>query len=174
MKWRIAALLIGLVLLLTSCSRHNNLKVSIDGEEKILISKEYDEELYIYKDTQKAAVKINSGKIIVKLVEPTNSGILCVNNGYFVGVNIGEFDGWVKYFPYYSDLTDMTAGKTVVHDNWLEFIKINNNLGYAITYTQSILGNGNGSIYLLELIDSEWTWSLFASLDFIPCSVSLF
>lgn len=36
-----------------------------------------------------------------------------------------------------------------------------------------MLGSGSGSIYLLELIDDEWNWRLFASLDFAPCSVTM-
>lgn len=180
MKWKLAPISIALVLILTSCSsKYNNLKVSIDGDERVLIPGVYDEELYIYEDSpikipdKKAVMEMDSDKIIVKLVEPTSSGILCVNNGYFVGVNVGEFDGWVKYFPYYSDLTDMTGGTTVIHENWVDFIKIDNSFGYVITYIPSILGNGSGSIYTLELIESEWTWNLFASLDFIPCSVTM-
>lgn len=126
MKWKITLFLIGIVFLLVSCDGNfDRIKVSIDGEERVLISKEFDKEAYIYEDTDthKVTMNVNTGQIIIKSVDSISSDILCVDNGYFVGVNIGEFDGWVKYYPYHSNLTDITGGKTVVHENLVRFYK---------------------------------------------------
>ncbi len=84
-------------------------------------------------------------------------------NGYFLGVDVGEFDGWVKYFPHYSARQPEIVGpsRDVVNENCRGFVEESGNKVYLFTWKYAgLYSPGSGFIYELRLPDSkgEWEW----------------
>ena len=97
--------------------------------------------------------------------------IMCGNNGYFVGVDIGEFDGWVTYYPYYSVFAPEIVGepRMVAGENCRGLIGIDDRNGYALTGLAHLFTD-RGALYRLSLPEgeSDWTWSKVADLPGCP------
>lgn len=88
-------------------------------------------------------------------------------NGYFLGVDVGEFDGWVKYFPYYSAVAPEIVGSSrdVVNENCRGFVEDWSRNVYLFTWDYAgLYSPGSGVIYELRLpsLDGEWEWKQVA------------
>lgn len=97
------------------------------------------------------------------------------DHGYFLGVTLGEWDGWVKLYPYHSALAPEIVGEPqmVVNENCRGIIQINNALGYLLVGTTgSILDTeaALGAIYELRLNKEsrEWEWEKLSNLPGYP------
>ncbi len=90
-------------------------------------------------------------------------------NGYFLGVDVGEFDGWVKYFPYYSAVAPEIVGSSrdVVNENCRGFVEDWSRNVYLFTWDYAgLYSPGSGVIYELRLpsLDGEWEWKQVAEV----------
>lgn len=115
--------------------------------------------------------------ISAEMPPETDSYTLKGNNGYFVGTDIGEFDGWVKYFPYYSVMAPEIVGEPadVVDENCLGFIKVDSTRGYLLTwvYQGGILEayeGVSGGVYELRFpnADNDWSCTRIADIKGLP------
>ena len=163
------------MLILCSCSANNDsIKVNYNGTNLNLKSEQFNAKEYQNinfsekTNGKKPIIEINSEKLTITFVKLEYSKISCCDNSFFVGIDLGEFGGWVKQFPYYPNLNQQSYERTIVNENCLELIKIDNKRLFAITYTM----NAGGNVYLLELNNGDWHLSLYASLDFSPEAVS--
>lgn len=177
----------GLIINLTACSpdKSNRLKVvSSDYPEiKYLISKEFDSELLSlwtspnnpYQDYNCYISMENNDLCISNKAINTKMFLQQFNNGYFVGVNLGEFDGWVRYYPYYSNDPIAGPSRTVTTENCCGIIPVDREHGYLLTYgeflsTETDLYEYRGVIYNLSYSydKREWEWNILTSFDGIP------
>ena len=55
------------------------------------------------------------------------------DNGYFLGIDMGEFDGWVRYYPYHSEQPEAGESVLVVDQNAKGFCRIDNRNAYLFT-----------------------------------------
>ena len=108
--------------------------------------------------------------IIVRTIRE-NEGkthIFNADYGYFVGVNIGEFDGWVRFYPYNSVCFDLES-TPVVNENCLGFIKISNSKGYLVTEDFRSMSKSECIGHLLELSgdyeSGTFKWETIAETD---------
>lgn len=104
-------------------------------------------------------------------------GMLTVNNGedfpkthiqgfhcgYFLGVDYGESDGWVRYYPYYSTLPEAGDSQMVVEENCRGIIGLDLETGLLLTEQHHGFWVNRaeeiGSIFLLQLDCATWKWS---------------
>lgn len=173
-KIRIVGFFLSVFFLLSSCNHGTRLSVC---------SVDYPTLRYLYADTfdydmalewflpnnpyaeYSCAISLLNGELYVE--NPSESPTSFVeefDNGYFVGLDLGEFDGWVKYYPYHSRLHE-EDGIIVCKENCKGIIKVNSQRGYLLTgeYFQS-----KGNIYLINFSDDAWTWSEPILLDGYP------
>ena len=92
------------------------------------------------------------------------------DNGYFVGIKLGEWDGWVRYYPYHTNLTDEDS-MIVAQEGCCGIIPDpdDRHKGYIIT-NGGEYGNGNGKVYglTLENLERKWQWYLIGSIEGSP------
>lgn len=85
--------------------------------------------------------------------------------GYFLGTNIGEFGGWLKY---YKRLPDHSPQEEVLisEENSLGYQKIDSESFFAfVGDVAHMISRGRTEIYLMEYIDSQWNWKVIAEVD---------
>ena len=87
------------------------------------------------------------------------------DNGYFVGVDMGEFDSWVMFFPYYSAIMPelVREPEMVVNEHCLGFVKVDNTRGYLFTRKEAdhsaYLEHPNiGLVYELQFPTGKSNW----------------
>ena len=95
-----------------------------------------------------------------------DSHLLHLNGtGYFVGINMGEFGGWLRYYegkPY--DNTD--EGVLVSESNCWGYQKVDYGKFYSFVGDVAHLNClGRTEIYLMEYIDKQWNWKSIADID---------
>ena len=169
-----------MVVTLFSCSlgkKEISITSTYDGLNK-LIEGEIDIDRlndWIYIDdnpyySYECAVSVYDGTLHVSEIEDDSyrQYMFAGDNGYFMGVSIGHFDGWVRYYPYNSAFTS-TESKLICTSNCVGMVKRDNRHGYFITPDTSSEG-GRGIIYELTLSDtsSEWECSELLSIDGAP------
>lgn len=169
-----------LLIVLISCKSNNYIKVSSYDYNGLKRLKEGDfsketaltwgrpENPY---DNYTCYVTVKNDELLISNSEPSYlSDVMPMNNGYFVGVDLGEFDGWVRYFPYYSAYPESGESFVVANENFGGFIKIDNNSGFAITYTYTMtpFDDGEGKVYYLSLKQKEWTYGTAITFSGIP------
>lgn len=135
---------------------------------------------YCYND---CFLKLNdNNELVIYSDEPRHqTHLFCGDSGYFVGLSIGDYDGWVILYPYdygyissekYSGPLKITPDMEpfiVAHENCLGFIKIDNKNGYMITSDYWGFEDENGNdiysrIYRLYIDEnSNWQWELIGS-----------
>lgn len=112
----------------------------------------------------------NDELIISNKVDYNESFTMKGNIGYFVGVNIGHSDGWVKWYPTHSAWSPEIVGKPklVADESCQGFIKVDNNKGYLFTY--DTFDDAIGYIYELVLpdINGEWQWQRVGQFSSCP------
>lgn len=127
------------------------------------------------------SVSVEDGKLEISNKRNDNTGVYLqqFNNGYFMGVDLGEFDGWVRYFPYYSNLYDLhpdIIGEPVVVVQQPCFGFIQQDLDHGYVLTRGLNADENvyyGMIYELNGYRGKggsWTWSEYASFEGVPQS----
>lgn len=103
---------------------------------------------YVSEENGKLLVSVSSGH------ESPDAFSMRGHYGYFVGVDMGEFDGWLKCYPYFSaQEAEIVDEPVMVSDkNCRGIVKVNNTLGYAFGWTE---------IYKLVVPEGEkeWTWA---------------
>ena len=121
-------------------------------------------------------VSISDGKLIIsKSAETKESHIMAGNNGYFIGVDLGEFDGFIEYRSYHSAWSEdwtppVTAmSETVIPENCRGFVKADNTYGYALT-GYSHMFTDEGAIYKLTFptANSYYTCTKICELSACP------
>lgn len=115
-------------------------------------------------------VTAENGKLNVSNYSPEyKSAVMEMDNGYFVGVNLGEFDGWVRYFPYYGKYPESGEEFLVAKENFCGFVQINNEQGYVLTYPETDIGKESGIIYQLSMSeDGKWTSETAGTISGTP------
>lgn len=112
----IILLVLSLLIPTTSCSAPNSIEVTSKDYPKLtkLSPSEFDKE----KEIERELAALEDDEFVYRVCYLTvEDDSLCVENnvdyfrttqeetfsfGYLVGVNIGEFDGWVRWFPYHT------------------------------------------------------------------------
>ena len=100
--------------------------------------------------------------------EDSKSSVLMMNNGYFVGVNLGHMDGWVRYFPYFSAFPEAGESKVVTDDYFYAFAEISYELAYLMTTNPTFTGTNQCNVYKLYFEDDVWNWEIVATFDGYP------
>lgn len=122
------------------------------------------------------SVSVSNGMLLISNDSQERKTYLTqFDNGYFVGVDLGEFDGWVKYYPYYSTLPEAGEPKQVSDQNCRGIITKDRRNGYLLTGdTGGTSGVYQGSIYTLHYSEEEarWEWDLLETLDELPLAYS--
>ncbi len=183
---RITALSIALLfcvsLLLPSCAKADHLEVVSEDFPKLryLQAGEYDEEeirssfdidvnmhyKHAYMVSEKDGKLCVSEGIDYKIQSARK--ISC-DNGYFVSVNIGEFDSWVEYYDYRMGCFDdypTPEGQLVTNNLPFDFVEIDRRKMYLITEEYDHDSDSNWEpdfdtvLFKLWLPDlnSQWQW----------------
>ena len=111
-------------------------------------------------------VSLENGSIVISDKSVTTSQhILKGNYGYFVGVDLGEFGGWCKYYEYGSN-----EGALFAKSNCYALISVDLDKGYMISKKASAEQNGITHITKLtrEKDSSEWNAELITSFVGAP------
>ena len=93
------------------------------------------------------------------------------DNGYFFGVDLGEFDGWVRYHPYFSQYPESGYGALVSTENCLGIVAQDRRNGYIITYKAL---SSSGTVYKIYYSEEnkKWEWTLLKSFETTPMAFS--
>ena len=183
MKFKILIIisLLLVIINMSGCgSEKNILNVTSEdypGLEKLTAQEPIREELQLFSyldcpyQTMTCRVYCDNGKLKISSDENiSNCHAVTVDYGYFLGVDMGEFDGWVNFYPYHSTYPEAGNIINVVSDeNCRGLIKIDNRNVLLFTGLTHVLTD-EGRIYKLEYSEDEgkWTWSLFAELGSAP------
>lgn len=167
---------------LSSCASKNTISVTSPDYPSLtkMIASSFDREQaqlatlpeYPYNDYQCVVSEENGVLCIRSQSQADGSYQKGFDNGYFLGVDMGEFDGWVKYYPYYTNVTGDSDVRLVSNENCCGIIKRNNQNGYILTGTRSTLSTmpSAGSVYVIHYSQdvAAWTWETKISLDGFP------
>ena len=120
--------------------------------ENMYFVKEKDGELFIYNGVEDYSHKKNN------VYSPAYKG-------YFLGVNIGEFGGWLKYYDRLPD--DGEPNEVIVAQKNLQgYQKIDNKRFFSfVGDVPHLTYKGSTEIYLMEYIDESWAWKSIATLE---------
>lgn len=162
---RLTIILFAVVFLASCRSGANEIEVTgdISGVEKL-----YASEYSFDRDAEPYFVSTVNNKLSLsnKRGDPKYSHVMPGDNGYFVGITIGEFDGWVRYYPYYS-FDPLVAGqeKVICEENCQGFIKIDNKNAYMFTGL-ALVTTEYGKVYKLNYSDeTDWTCNQIFEVD---------
>lgn len=111
-----------------------------------------------YHDYVTSVSVVNGQLCLGNQIESRQSYLQCFDNGYFMGVDIGEFDGWVKYCPYFSLLPEAGREKLVSEQNCRGIIARDHRNGYILTSQSLYAMNCENENY-------QWEWRLIESFD---------
>ena len=165
-----------IILPISSCSSANRLSVSSDDYPKLshMTAGEFDEEKAMtwfldnpYSDYT-CSVSNKNGELWISNQKLNNrSYIQQFNNGYFFGVDLGDYDGWVKYSPYNTALTGDDF-QVVSNENCCGIISKDKQNGYILTGIRShiIGGDSKGSMYTVTYDDTIKTWQWDKTISF--------
>lgn len=167
------------VLVLTSCNRGERIAVysadyrGLTGLKEGEFDSDAAKTWYLnqnpYRDFS-CHVSEKNGKLFISN-RPGNEGIYSFKGdlGYFIGVDFGVYDGWVRYYPYNSGESG-DSPVLVIGENCKGMIAADNRRGYLLT--RNLFGDedAGGSLYELVLDDGsgEWKWNLIAKTDDAP------
>ncbi len=136
---------------------YDGVSVLIPGE---LTQSQIDATVFLeHPDYDKYACEVSAKGGVLCVNRPTaapTSHCLPLNGGYFLGVDLGEFDGWVQWYPYHAnDPNTVTEPQSVTLQNCLGMIDLGTgNDAYMITYEYM----GKGVIWRLRHDGNAWTW----------------
>ena len=170
---------------LPSCSAKDRLEVVSEDFPNLRYLKagEYDEEeirnsIWIdpyveYKDYKHLyMVSENDGQLMISEgigYEFSKSKVAACDNGYFVAVNLGEYDSWVEYYDYrmgWHEEFPEPVRTLVTNDYPFKFEMIDRHNMFLITYRYDADSDSNWDpsmktvIFKLWLsdLDSDWQW----------------
>ena len=116
-------------------------------------------------------VSVEDGKLCVNCHESAYPSVFHMefDCGYFVGVDLGEWDSWIYYYPYHSNMIDedpsVSPPVLVSTESCKGFIKIDNRHGYLLTGPQHIdiltaPVSEEGTLHELRYSEEmeKWTW----------------
>lgn len=137
-----------LLIFLSSCSSGKTLKVYRDDlTPEVLkegtISFEIEEKpFYCYLSVH------GENKILVQeTLESKNTHFAAVNYIYYIGVENGEFGGWVGYGVHFEDFSK--SGKVIIEEQCQGLIKVDNEKVLLLTGLSHLVTD-EGKLYLLE------------------------
>lgn len=85
--------------------------------------------------------------------------------GYFTGLDLGEFDGWLRFSQYHSDITEK-EDTIIAREQCLGFKEVSG--GDILTCTRSAEGF-TGYVYRLHYVGEDknghWEWGKYATID---------
>ena len=148
-------------------SDYDSLKYLEEGPfDKEQLSNWYHSE-HLY-DGYTCYVSISNGKLCIsnQNVQP-QSFLQQFDNGYFIGVDLGEFDGWVKYYPYFSQYPESGNEALVSTENCCGIIAQDRRNGYILTYKAL---TSFGTVYKIHYSEenSKWEWEVLKSFETTP------
>ena len=172
------------ILLAVSCTSKNRVKVlSADYPElRYLEPGEFDEKLS-WKwnlnenpyNSYACGVGVQDGTLTVNNTGRSQKSYTeGFDGGYFLGVDYGEFDGWVRYYPYYSTYPETGDSQMVVEENCRSIVKLDLQTGLLLTaQSGGILVEHTedyGSIFLLQFDSTtlKWSWEKVAKTHGAP------
>jgi len=91
------------------------------------------------------------------------------NYGYFVGIDLGHWDGWVRYYPYNSSQLEQQP-LLVAQENCCGFLSVSPERGYVLTYDYFGDEAKRGKLYELQYseVNQQWEWRVIVSFDHKP------
>ena len=175
------------ILLIVSCASKNRVKVlSTDYPElRYLEPGEFDEKLS-WKwnlnenpyNSYACGVGVQDGTLTVNNTGRSQKSYTeGFDGGYFLGVDYGEFDGWVRYYPYYSTYPETGDSQMVVEENCRSIVKLDLQTGLLLTaQSGGILVEHTedyGSIFLLQFDSTtlKWSWEKVAKTHGAPRAI---
>lgn len=99
----------------------------------------------------------NSNLVIENRYENNGVDVYKGDYGYFIGVDDGVYDGWVRYYPYNSGAMKYESS-IVANENCKGIVMINREKGYIITCNLFETGSNIGSVYELTCDNDKKTW----------------
>ena len=111
-------------------------------------------------------VSLENEKLVISRPDINKRSYTMMGNyGYFVGVDLGEFDGWVRFFPYDGDDTEPLL---VVDENCRGFVERGQGKGELLLTGLAHMGLNEGALYKLYLVDKQWHWEKLCDLGSSP------
>ena len=113
-------------------------------------------------------VKMKNDEVVIQRLEKMDDVFVqqCCN-GYLVGLNLGEWDGWVRFYPYRSSLLERDP-EVVLLRNCRGFIAEpgDRSKGYILTEEEG----GEGGIYEITFDEAseDWECTLIGTFDGPP------
>ncbi|MBR6411223.1 MAG: hypothetical protein IKS35_07555 [Clostridia bacterium] len=148
-----------------------NIKVEVESGE---ITKEM-KSVFFHPDILESRrytcqVSLKNDQVVLQRLETVETlFVQQFDYGYFAGINLGSWDGWVRYFPYHTNLND-TEPVIVVQERCAGILPDpdDRKKGFLLTGDHDC----NGKIYGLYLDDltHEWQWYLIGSFEGEPYS----
>ena len=100
--------------------------------------------------------------------EHQKSSVVMGDNGYFVGLNLGHMDGWVRYFPYFSSYPEAGESAVVTDEYFYAFVEVERNQIYLLTTVPTLADDAACGVFYIYLDGKEWKWDKIATLDGYP------
>lgn len=168
-------------LILPSCGKGERLEVVSDDFPKLryLEAGDFDEDqadridapdfelnnMY-YVSEKDGKLFIYNGRTEYSYSSRRDSYMVHLNSiGYFVGINMGEFGGWLRYYegkPFYNN----EEGILVADSNCLGYQQATfDKLFMFVGDVAHLFTKGRTEIYLMESDDKKWTWRPIGEVD---------
>ena len=172
---RIIALMLAVVSLnfVFSCSKKNTLVINFDGKNIVLYESEYpDSRTMIEEVTNNKECRmlyLKDDELWFRDYEYTNQYLLSMNNGYFTGVDLGEFGGHCKYYQYFN--ADNAEGVLVTDESCYGLFSkspTDNDNGYLISGVWNMRTTGTSKIHRLYRTQDSWKWETLLEFDSTP------
>ena len=114
-------------------------------------------------------VSEENGKIVISndYGDEDGSTLFPCDYGYFLGVNLGEYDGWVRYFTYGFRSFEPEDPIMVIYEACRGFYRRELKDDNALLLTSGIRG---GTLLSLtaDREEGKWDWEIIAEFDSVP------
>lgn len=176
----VSFLIVILVITLAGCDRnsktlsvhstdYNGLTVMTEGSFDMEAAKSWYLDDNPYRNNT-CYITVRDGSIFVENRYYENGTyLLKCDYGYFMGVNFGVYDGWVRYYPYNSGELELD-NSVVANENCLGFIMVSDEKAYLLTCDNFDAREERGRLYEL-ICDREnrtWKWNIVCEIEGTP------
>ena len=112
-------------------------------------------------------VSLQDSKLKISNETPAKTFLYEADCGYFLGVNLGHYDGWVRYFPFLSTYPEADGDQLVCAEHCHGFEEIGRDQAYLFTtFYESVEAT---RIRLLTLEQegetNVWKWEIVGTVD---------
>lgn len=119
-------------------------------------------------------VSLKNGKLFISDSEENpkrKTFLYSADNGYFIGINLGHYDGWVRYYPYMSTYPEAEEPKLVCDEHCHGFEETAKNTAYLFTVFPNPDSNRSSKedthIWVLspDPVDYIWSWEVVGTVE---------